>query len=343
MRVLLAVFSMVMLLTAASFAQITIHNTDFSPIGYSYTWGRASNATFSSGSSGANQTWTLGDFTWESNEQRTFVNPSTAPHGSTYPAATRAEHILPGNPSEIESYSYQQVTPTAYNWLGQVWGDSVVVFNPVMVNGVLPLSYNAQWHTLMRYNMHVDTALVTFQDSLVYSVDGWGTISTPYGSWPALRAFIHHWITVSYMGFPMTSYQFVQYMWVNQQGNSVAVLESVQNDTNPNFTTGTVAMMGVPLSAEPVRGPVVQSFTVGQNYPNPFNPTTEIPVTLQKDSRVTLDVFNEVGQLVSHEEQMLAVGSHQLAVNASRWTSGMYFARVSAGTQQRVLKMNLLK
>ena len=68
-----------------------------------------------------------------------------------------------------------------------------------------------------------------------------------------------------------------------------------------------------------------------QNYPNPFNPSTTIRYSLASRSRVTLSVFNTLGQLVAtlvSEEQ--GAGSHDAHVDGTRLSSGVYFYRLRA-------------
>lgn len=70
-------------------------------------------------------------------------------------------------------------------------------------------------------------------------------------------------------------------------------------------------------------------FELFQNYPNPFNPTTTICYQLTNDSRVTLKIYNLLGQevltLVDADKQ---AGYHQEILNASRFASGMYVYRI---------------
>jgi photosystem II stability/assembly factor-like uncharacterized protein len=80
------------------------------------------------------------------------------------------------------------------------------------------------------------------------------------------------------------------------------------------------------------RGPgrLPDAFMLGQNYPNPFNPTTRIRYSVPKRSRVTLAVFNTLGQqvatLINGEVE---AGHHEAQFDASGLASGMYIYRLN--------------
>ena len=85
-------------------------------------------------------------------------------------------------------------------------------------------------------------------------------------------------------------------------------------------------------------------FALYQNYPNPFNPTTTIKYDLPKDSRVSLKLFNILGQetatLVNEEQK---AGYRSIEWNATHCASGVYFYRLEAGNFTSVKKLLLLK
>ncbi|MDH3269676.1 MAG: T9SS type A sorting domain-containing protein, partial [Ignavibacteria bacterium] len=70
-------------------------------------------------------------------------------------------------------------------------------------------------------------------------------------------------------------------------------------------------------------------FQLSQNYPNPFNPSTSIDFSLTVDSKVSLKVFNVLGQEVaSLLNGTLTAGSHQVNFDASALNSGVYLYRI---------------
>jgi hypothetical protein len=72
-------------------------------------------------------------------------------------------------------------------------------------------------------------------------------------------------------------------------------------------------------------------FSLDQNYPNPFNPSTRISFSLAVDSKVSLKIFDVLGQEVaSLVNQDLTAGVHNYDFNAAGINSGVYFYRIEA-------------
>ena len=76
---------------------------------------------------------------------------------------------------------------------------------------------------------------------------------------------------------------------------------------------------------------VPQEFELEQNYPNPFNPSTRIKFGLAVESKVTLKVFNILGQEVTTLfNGNLAAGEHEVNFDASNLNSGVYLYQINA-------------
>jgi hypothetical protein len=72
-------------------------------------------------------------------------------------------------------------------------------------------------------------------------------------------------------------------------------------------------------------------YTLAQNYPNPFNPSTSITFSLATDSKVSLRIFDVLGQEVSTlVNQELTAGVHNYEFNATGINSGVYLYRIEA-------------
>jgi len=90
-----------------------------------------------------------------------------------------------------------------------------------------------------------------------------------------------------------------------------------QIDFNGNFEYSPIVNVEVSAPNE---------FSLSQNYPNPFNPSTKIDFSLAVDSKVTLKVFNVLGQQVALlANENLEAGLHSVNFDASGFYSGVYF------------------
>ncbi|NUM79905.1 T9SS type A sorting domain-containing protein, partial [bacterium] len=94
---------------------------------------------------------------------------------------------------------------------------------------------------------------------------------------------------------------------------------------------------------------VPNNYTLKANYPNPFNPTTTIAYDLPSDGRITITIYNPLGQVV----KQLVDGFHHGGSYTVQWNglndagqqvaSGVYFYRLQAGQVVKTNKMLLLK
>ena len=88
----------------------------------------------------------------------------------------------------------------------------------------------------------------------------------------------------------------------------------------------------------------IKGFELLQNYPNPFNPSTSISYILPKDSFVTIEIFNSLGQKV---EQLVSTqqsaGKYVVNFDGSNMSSGTYFYKLTTPSFSETKKMTLIK
>lgn len=88
----------------------------------------------------------------------------------------------------------------------------------------------------------------------------------------------------------------------------------------------------------------IKSFFLEQNYPNPFNPSTTISFRLEKDGKVTLKVYNIVGQeVIALIDGEMKEGEHKIVWEQKNVASGIYFYKLSSKGNTKTRKMLLLK
>ncbi len=89
---------------------------------------------------------------------------------------------------------------------------------------------------------------------------------------------------------------------------------------------------------------IAQKFNLHQNYPNPFNPVTTIKFELPQREYVALKVYNALGQEVATLiDGVKAAGSYKAIFDGARFSSGVYYYKITAGNFSSDGKMLLLK
>lgn len=106
----------------------------------------------------------------------------------------------------------------------------------------------------------------------------------------------------------------------------------------------TIDGISVINSIEKIGEPTPKDFAISQNYPNPFNPTTTINFDLPVDSRVSITIYNVLGQAVKEIVNAdFPAGYHKVAFDGSNLSSGVYIYQIKAGQFTAAKKMNLIK
>lgn len=104
----------------------------------------------------------------------------------------------------------------------------------------------------------------------------------------------------------------------------------------PEFESITVS-----LNSNTVELPT--EYVLAQNYPNPFNPSTTISFALAQSGDYVLSIFNVLGQTVKQFTGVSEIGEVSIVWDASGYSSGIYFYKVTAGDFTDTKKMILLK
>lgn len=109
-----------------------------------------------------------------------------------------------------------------------------------------------------------------------------------------------------------------------------------QTDYNGNFeyfSLNTEILIGLP-----------ENFTLDQNFPNPFNPSTKISFGIPYSSETKLSVFDISGkEIATLANGKMEAGNYVFTWNASGFSTGVYFYKLTADGFTQVKKMMLLK
>jgi hypothetical protein len=133
-------------------------------------------------------------------------------------------------------------------------------------------------------------------------------------------------------------------------------LYAVGNSVNNNGNTSGDQWNHAPQKVIIIRNPVginIDNKNLGykilQNYPNPFNPTTVIKYNLEKNSFVTLNVYNVSGKLVrTLVNNLQQSGEKEIIFDGSNLSNGVYFYKINVNSidgnnYTQTLKMILVK
>lgn len=107
--------------------------------------------------------------------------------------------------------------------------------------------------------------------------------------------------------------------------------------------SGLVLHYAEPESTYPAAPGIVRDFTLTA-FPNPFNASTTIAYALPRAGHVSLRVLDPLGREVAvlADEQYQA-GEHRVTLDGAELPSGIYFARLSAGTVDLTQKLMLIR
>ncbi|MBR9859710.1 T9SS type A sorting domain-containing protein [bacterium] len=83
-------------------------------------------------------------------------------------------------------------------------------------------------------------------------------------------------------------------------------------------------------------------FVVSQNYPNPFENNTEVTIYLRAGSDIQLTVTDMTGKVVnSGDLGFMNAGNHNVTIDASTLSPGMYFYTITSGNNSVTRKMQV--
>jgi len=121
----------------------------------------------------------------------------------------------------------------------------------------------------------------------------------------------------------------------------LAVLNSYRN---PSSVVLYENITQFPVEVDDILGSLPERFILYQNYPNPFNPSTTIKYSLPEPGKITLILYDILGnEIAVLEEGFKERGNYNISFNASDLASGIYLYRLQHSKGFITQKMLLLK
>lgn len=127
----------------------------------------------------------------------------------------------------------------------------------------------------------------------------------------------------------------VEYLDYRTSDNTIAV-----------GTHGRGIFLGMPAGTVDVDNDIKinSNYSLSQNYPNPFNPSTKINFNLSKAGNADLTIYNSLGEKVETLlNKDLPSGNYSIDFDGTRYASGIYYYKLSAGNFINTKKMILMK
>ena len=122
----------------------------------------------------------------------------------------------------------------------------------------------------------------------------------------------------------------------------VGTLKGANSIIESGFLADTLFRTVVTSVAE--RGGIPKEYALQQNYPNPFNPSTTIRFDLPHASRVSLKVYNVLGQeVMTLVDEERPGGSYAVVFDAGRLSSGTYYYEMQSGPFRQTRTFIVLK
>jgi hypothetical protein len=194
------------------------------------------------------------------------------------------------------------------------------------------------------------------------TVDAWGTVILPSGSFETLRTVSFDTsittITNPSISFADTTTE-ISYLWMGADLFFVIEIVSREGETNPNFTVADDVTLFKHYISEGIEEggetaiPLPRAISLNQNVPNPFNPSTtisfDIPGTVGTKQAVNLTVYDLRGRRVrTLMDVEVDPGSHEIHWDgrndrSEAVSSGIYLYTLISGGEAFTRKMTVLK
>lgn len=209
------------------------------------------------------------------------------------------------------------------------WFNGVLIskFNEVQYNGD-PGAVPVELHSFMAM-VEDNNVIISWQT---------GSEKNNYGfSLQRRIAGENNWKAIEFINGAGTSSELHAYEYVDEDvppGNYQYQLKQFDFDGSDKCSYIIEAVVSAP-----------DEFQLFQNYPNPFNPSTTIEYNLPEAGRVSLIIYNALGQYVTTLiDEEVSAGTHQVQFTApADMASGMYLYKLQTGKYRQAHKMRLLK
>ena len=156
---------------------------------------------------------------------------------------------------------------------------------------------------------------------------------------------VQQWL-IRYDG-PVNELDVTTSLAIDQNNNVYVTGTSIGNGTSQDYAT--IKYTETPPCCGPTEMKIENNklpheYQLYQNYPNPFNPITTIKFDLPNTSTARLTIYDILGrEILLLIDKVMQAGSYEYTLDASKYTSGIYFYKLNADNFVKINKMILIK
>jgi hypothetical protein len=341
-------------------AQITIGQADMPSAGDSLRVSFSAD-TLNPAVTGANYTWNYSYLTPNAQYVDKFDNPSTfqPPFNlyaliSSYGLKQYTPDSIPGSPIKVSSaYGFFKKSSTSLKEVGYgLFLNGLPVpftYNPQDVVYKFPLNYGNKDSCDSKFAPAVSIGYYYGQNiHRVNVVDGWGTLTTPYGTFPTVRvkttlAIRDTFADSSGVGYAISRPLQYEYKWL-KQGGKIPYLQ-----VNASLVAGNPVVTNI-VYRDSVRAGTVQVAVNEVNasdfnmelFPNPANEYAIVQYTLNNSQDVRIDMLDINGKKITTiRNSKQSAGTHVEIIKFRdlNLSHGTYFVCLYAGNGRAVKKV----
>lgn len=341
-------------------AQITVTNADFASSGDTIRYSNASPLSLVDVSlTGPNYTWDFSTLQSTSQDVDTFISVTSTPFvyvlvfGFNSNLAARGLD-LSGFPAVPVSDIYSFFNKSSNNYKQTGYGASISgITTPISFNNDdiiydFPVNFGNVDSSDSDYSLVIpNIASAIGSQHRVNNVDGWGSVTTPYGTFNALRIvstltgedslYLDSLSTGFSAPRPLTR----EYKWL-ANGQDIPVLEIITTET---FGIEAVTAIRYRDSVRTTTTGIAQPMVMEDKpvlSPNPSrNNDVMATIQLQSAAEVTISVSGADGRLIDRKMLQLGAGKQSILVKPAAFnlSEGLYFVTFNVGNEHRTVKM----
>lgn len=340
-RILTAIFSIVFLLSAHYItAQITVTDIHVVQSGRQIIQAQDTlpSTGMQPGSPGTNMTWDFSGLALHSEDTLNFVNPDWTPYEANHPTSNLAARA-----GSADFYLFLNNSPSGLfiqGFSGDVLGTGTAIHAPTVPNETLaefPLSYSNSYTSVSGNDITIDGSVISaLIDSIrlktskikIVTVDAWGSVTTPMGTFDALR--LNQTIQDTDSTWTLTFGMWSLFensksstknyaWWTNDAAAGFPLLDMEYDTVSGNPTSITY------LKSTPAIGVAEESKLYVEVYPNPSS--DQISFRFNNDEVRNIQIFSASGE----RQQLIRTTSNRLRLDVSCFSPGIYYYLVLNG------------